>query len=147
MGRGGRIQVRNNAGCAAIILGLLFMAIAFFSIRDTLTFLPGTLTAQGTIISCNYDADNGACSPTIHFVTQSGQSITVASGIGSSSFHQGESVSVKYHPDVPYDGRIDSFTTTWFVPLICGMPGLFIFILGLFGLARKIVRRLMGFSF
>lgn len=140
----------NGSGCVAVFVGLIFMAVSFYLIKNTLTFLPGTLTAQGTIINCTYDNNGegegggGNCTPTTRFVTQSGQSITIGSSVSASSFHAGDSVSVRYHPKTPQDGRIDSFMATWMIPLISGVLGLLAFFLGLVGLVLRIGRRLMG---
>lgn len=139
----------RGSGCVAVIVGLMFMAVAFYLIKDTLSFIPGTLTAQGTIIKCSYDTNSddggGSCNPTTRFVTQAGQTITIGSSESASSFHQGDKVSVKYHAKTPQDGRIYSFVATWMIPLLCGVLGLIAFFLGLIGGLVRIARRMMGF--
>lgn len=140
--------MRRNSGCGGCLVplvGLVFLVIGIFLIKDTLQFLPGTVTAQGTIIHCSYDdAQSTACAPTVRFMAKSGQSIAINPSFSSSSFYEGQSVQIRYHPNTPQDGRIDSFTSVWLVPLACGGVGLLVLILIPFRLLRGLLRRLFG---
>src|SRR5437763_15722093 len=108
---------RNRENCKALgyfvtIFGLVFLGIGLFLLKDVLSFMPGTITAQGTIIHCSYDesSDNASnCSPTVRFTTQSGQSITIGSADSCSSLYEGKEVQVRYNPETPHEIRIDSF--------------------------------------
>jgi hypothetical protein len=127
-------------GCLVPLAGLLFLTIGIYLTVGTLQFLPGTLTAQGTIIHCSYDDPSGGvtntCGPTVRFTTASGQSITINASFGSSSFHEGQTVQIRYHKNTPYDGRIDSPMATWLLPLIAIGAGILILIFALRMLLR-----------
>ncbi|MBV9713542.1 MAG: DUF3592 domain-containing protein [Ktedonobacteraceae bacterium] len=147
-----RARKRTNpirVGCTLAFVGLIFLVGGLFFLMDTLKFLPGTLSAQGTITHCTYGTDSegnsNGCSPTVSFKTRSGQSISFFSSTSSSTFHEGDSVPVRYHPNNPQDGRIDAFWVVWLIPvLFCGV-GLIMFLSGPFVLLRVIIRRAMGF--
>lgn len=127
--RNRRIWVNTGcSGCIGSLFGLVFLVIGFYLVKDVLNFLPGTITAQGTIIHCSYD-DNNNCSPTIQFKTASGQSITIYSSGSSSSFYEGKIVQVRYHAKTPHDGRIYSFMDTWMLPLAITGMGLIVFLI------------------
>ncbi len=145
---GYRRRGTGASGCIVPIVGLLFLVVGVFIARDTLNFLPGTATAQGVITECHFDdsEDNSGCSPDVHFRTQDGQLISFRSSDSSSTFHQGDAVSVRYHPATPQDGRIDNFLITWLLPLILIGVGLLLFLIAVLTLLRGIVRRMMGFA-
>ncbi len=152
----GRTGCFGCSGCIVPIVGLIFLVIGIYMLKDTLNFLPGTATAQGTITHCTYSNDDSSdnlnqslstCSPTVQFKTKSGQSITIGSSVSSSSFYQGQVVQVRYHPKTPYDGRIDSFMSTWFIPLMCGGMGLLVLLLSPLILLRGLLNGLGIFRF
>lgn len=145
-----RTRTRVNTGCSGCIgslIGLIFMVLGFYLLKDTLDFLPGTVTAQGTIIHCSYgnsDDDGGStCNPRIRFKTGSGQSVTIGSSLSSSSFYVGKMVQVKYHPKTPQDGRIDSFSDTWMIPLLCIGSGLIVFLIIPLTLLSRLIKPLI----
>ncbi len=125
------------------------MGIGLFLLKDVLGFMPGTITAQGTIIHCSYnkssDSVASSCSPTIQFKTQSGQSITIGSSVSSSDFYEGKEVQVRYHAKTPQDGRIASFMDTWMFPLVFAGMGLLVVILGLISTLRGIIKVIFAF--
>ncbi|WP_126599978.1 DUF3592 domain-containing protein [Dictyobacter aurantiacus] len=140
-----RTRKKGDSGCFVLLFGLIFLAVGIYLVRDTITFLPGTITAQGTIINCVYgdgDASN-SCSPTVRFRTQRGQTITIDSTSSDSAWHKGLQVQVRYHPATPQDGRIgNSFIDIWASPLIfVGLGGLVVLI-GMFQFVRTILLRI-----
>ena len=69
---------------------------------------------QGRIISCHMEnVQEGEtlfedeCRPTVQFQTASGQQIAFVSSF-TGGFHQGDAVSVHYHPDQPQDALLVS---------------------------------------
>jgi Protein of unknown function (DUF3592) len=130
-------------GCIAALVGIIALAIGFFLLLDTLRFLPGTVSANGTIVSCKMVRDSSgstSCEPTVSFATQAGQPLTFSSSFGSSSYSEGETVTVRYHPTNPQDARIDSWVTR-ITPLFIGGIGLLFFLVGLSMILRGIIRR------
>ena len=110
----GRFGCAGCAGCAVPLIGIVFLAAGIYLVMDTLKFLPGTVTAQGMITHCSYDESSdtaNSCSPTIRFKTKSGQSIAISSSVSSNTCSEGQIVQVRYHPNTPQDGRLDSFNT------------------------------------
>ena len=142
-----RLNTRSNpiiSGCIIGFVGLVFAVVGTFFLMDTLRFLPGTITANGTIVQCkDSGGENSSCQPVVNFTTQSGQQITFNSSFSSSSFNEGEAVTVRYHPNNPHDARIDSFVSTWLFPVIFGGLGLIVLLLGFFTLLRGILRRML----
>ena len=145
---GYRQRNTRASGCIVPIVGLLFLVVGVFIARDTLNFLPGTTTTQGVITECHFDdtENNSGCSPDVRFRTQDGQPISFRSSTSSSTFHQGDSVTVRYHPATPQDGRIDSLLDTWLFPLIFIGVGLLLLLIAVLTLLRGIVRRMIGFA-
>jgi len=143
------------SGCASylvrLIIGLIFLFFGIFLVKDTLQFMPGTVTAQGTITHCSYndntshtsDAPSSSCSPTVSFITKSGQPITINSSYGSSSFYEGQQVQVRYHPNTPQDGRIDTFIGNWLIPLVCIAAGILVLFADLLRLLRLMLLPLL----
>ena len=129
-------------GCIAALVGIIAVAIGFFLLLDTLRFLPGTVSANGTIVSCKMVSDSGStsCEPTVSFATQAEQPVTFSSSFGSSTFSEGETVTVRYHPTNPQDARIHSWETR-IVPFFIGGIGLLFFLVGLSMILRGIIRR------
>jgi hypothetical protein len=139
--------VRVNTGCSGCIgslVGLLFLVIGIYLIKDTVEFLPGAITAQGTIIHCSYDEDHN-CHPTVKFQTATGQSITIGSSESASSYYEGKTVEVRYHPETPQDGRMFSLLGTWLLPLICAGMGLLVFLILPLTLLSRMLRAFFQF--
>lgn len=134
------VDVSNNPKIL-ILMGWLFASVSLiwliigglFTVENIM-FLPGSLSANGTIISCQFD--KSVCSPTISFVTQYGQKVTFMPSSSSSSYREGDTLSVRYHPHSPQDAHIDDWLTNWMPPLL-GSGGFLIFLfVGLFTLRR-----------
>lgn len=133
-------------GCAFLLLAIIFIAVGIVLVIDMLSFLPGSVSTTGTIVQCNavQDADGSTtCQPVISFKTQSGQTIKFTSTDSSSTYQQGNTVTVRYHPATPQDAQIYSFSTTWLFPLIFSGLGLMLLIFGLFVWLRALIRRLL----
>ena len=101
--------------CVIVFTGLIIIAIGVLIEWDTLRFLPGTVSTMGIIAYCDkvenpaYHGTN--CYPTVSFQTQTGQNVTFESPVGSNGYfegyYEGETVTVKYHPNNPQDARLD----------------------------------------
>lgn len=141
-----------RVGWLFTLSSLIWLAVGGLFTLDTMRFLPGTLSANGTIIHCDYSIvvqhvnsnvhvnnNNGqsyTCDPTVSFATQSGQRVTITTSSSSSTYHAGDAVSVRYHPNDPQDARIDDFFTMWGGLLIGGFGFLIFLFVGLFALIR-----------
>ena len=124
-------------GCILAFGGAMFIMSGTLIAVFALISLSGTVSAQGTILSCTY---RRSCQPTVSFQTLSGKPITFhSSTTESSAFAPGKSVTVRYHPTDPQDAQVDP----WFVlgPLssIFAGIGLVLLVVGLllFLLARN----------
>jgi hypothetical protein len=118
--------MKKIGGWLAILTGSVMFLIGLFILFGTLSFLSGTVTAQGTIIRCVWAGKSGY-RPVVNFQTQTGQSITFSSP-SPDSCHQGDTVTVRYHADDPQYALIDSFFGTWWPPLLfigLGLMGFF----------------------
>lgn len=106
-----------------IAVPMIFAIFAVSMVWGTLNFLPGTVSAQGTILSCEMvtSKHGPSCLPTVRFQTSSGQRIIFQSSTASNTFTEEDSVTVRYHPNNPGDARVDSGIVTW-LPLIFLLP-------------------------
>lgn len=127
------------SGCLGTFAGVAFTAGGVLLLWSILTFLPGTVPATGTIVSC-VRTGRGSCDPTVSFPLPSGQDLTFQSAYASSSFQVGGTVPVRYHPKTPQDARIVSLET-WVFQLIILGTGLLLLLVGLFHFLRGIVCR------
>ncbi len=130
-------------GCLFACVGILIIAVGAVLEWNTLQFLPGTVSATGTIIACETAPPNapvtqeGGCAPTVSFQTQAGQPITLKESERSTSYPVGETVTVVYHPNNPQDARLAP-GMTWLVFVVIG--SLFL-LLGLFFYVRQLLSK------
>ncbi|GCE07422.1 DUF3592 domain-containing protein [Dictyobacter aurantiacus] len=130
------------AGIIFFFVGLIFTIVGAAFWFSNQSFMVGTVSTTGQIVSCHYSSSSSdaiassgsTCKPTITFTTQAGQKITFTSSISSSSYNPGDNVTVSYHPATPADARVSDFVSLWLLPLIFGGLGIIFLILGL-GLA------------
>ncbi len=144
--RVGKDKEASIGGCCFVLFGMLFALIAISILIDQAVFRFGTVSANGTIVSCDVD-EKGDYFVTIRLTTQKDQQITFQSSDNSSSCHDGEVVPVKYHPNDPQDARVDNgsaggseaLTVLVWVGGLCMLIGLFDLIL-VFWKGRSIMR-------
>lgn len=127
-----------------IFIGLIIIAIGVFIEWDTLRFLPGTVSTMGIISYC-YKTGNSLyretyCYPTVSFQTLAGQEVTFESGVGSSEYYEGKTVTVKYHPNNPQDARLDP-GLAW---LFCISVGSLFVLSDLFSCLRGLISKIRG---
>lgn len=85
-----------------VLLGLILMGWGGFDIWDTLSFLPGAISAQGTVLSCSGRLKDGSCKMSVSFQTASGERREFTT---YGWRHKGDQVTVWYHPGNPSDAR------------------------------------------
>ena len=117
-------------GIILAFIGALFVVSGTLIAGATLISLSGTVSAQGTILSCTYSG--GRCQPTVSFQTLSGQLITLRSSTSSSAFAPEKSVTVRYHPTDPQDAQIDPWIVNGLLSSIFAGIGLVLLLVGLF---------------
>jgi len=115
-------------------VGIFGLALGGILAWNTLGFLPGTVSTTGTIIACPVTQDN-SCAPTVSFWTQAGQHLTFR-GSEPSTYVEGETVPVVYHPTTPQDARIESIS--WLGWVVIGSLSL---LLGLYFYVRRWIRK------
>lgn len=131
-------------GCFLVVIGLIVVAVGVLVEWNYLSFLPGTVSTTGTILSCDMasNPNNGGtdCFPTVQFQAQTGQSITFKSSVGSNGYYVGGGVTVLYHPNHPQDARL-GVGMVWIWVYILGLAfvlfGLVMFIRGLVDRSKK----------
>jgi hypothetical protein len=111
-----------------VLLGLILMGWGGFYIWDTLSFLPGTISAQGAVLSCSGRLKDGSCKLRVSFQTSSGERREFTS---YGWRDKGDQVTVWYHPENPGDAR----TGRWPNPgaIIFFIAGLLLVIFNLMG--------------
>jgi len=129
-------------GYVFTFVSLLLVVLALFFLSLFVSFLPGSATASGIITHCTMqtvdqsDSNGGSdgtdevCQPTVRFTTQAGQHITFTSANAANTYHVGDTLPVRYHPNTPQDARSDDFVSDWLPMLISGGMGVIFFIIG-----------------
>ena len=107
---------RGAIGCccvgmlAVMFFGAIFFIYGLYSILGALTFLPGTVSAQGKVVHC-YRAKTDCDPLVVDFTTQTGQHIRFTEE-SSNVFYEREEVPVRYHPDNPSGAQVSSSDPT-----------------------------------
>jgi hypothetical protein len=139
---------------AAIGLVLLLASLAVY--EQTASFVRRAARAQGTVTALvphqlsNYSTTNGSVStrlsvsysyaPVVRF-RHGAQQIQFSDSVASNppAYHVGETVNVLYLESDPYDAKIESFTSLWFLPMLFGGIGTIFLAVGagmIFGFRR-----------
>src|SRR5262245_59657664 len=104
---GSLLPYLGKIGCVGIS-GLLFFSVGFFPFLAYITFLPGSVPAQGTVVECDFKKNT--CSPAVvDFTTQAGQQIRFTDS--SYLYKKGDEVPVRYHPSDPSHAHIYDWGT------------------------------------
>lgn len=112
------------AGGIAMVIGGIWFA------QKAADFLDRTARADGTVMALQRKTGTKGTPldfPVVRFHhRESGAAVEFKSGTGlwPSPFSVGEAVVVAYDPADPSQAEIDSFWTTWFMPLLLGLFGL-----------------------
>ena len=109
--------------------GAVFVVMATLITGYTLISLSGTVSAQGTILSCTYPGRS--CQPIVSFHTLSGQQFTFLSSTQSTAFAPGKSVTVRYHPTDPQDAQVEPWIVIGLLSSIFAGIGLVMLVTGL----------------
>ena len=122
------------------LAGLVMLVGGLVVYDHTASFVRRAARAQGTVTalvrhqSTNYSNTSGSVAsrrsvsysyqPVVRF-QHGAQQIQFSDSIASNppAYHVGEAVSVLYLESNPYDARIESFTSLWFLPLLLGGMG------------------------
>jgi hypothetical protein len=99
-----------------IVAGAAMLANA----RDALF---GSGRAPGTIVGFR---NTGRISAPVIQYRVGGQQYLCQAWVGTSGYHLGQGVTIRYHPDRPGGGRLDTFSELWLFPLFLLGFGTFI---------------------
>jgi hypothetical protein len=137
------------------IIGLTFLAVAFFTVRSELAFRAGAISVPGTVVDLQPTSGSKGSTlykPVFEFADRNDRVHRVTGSVASSppSFKRGEAVTVLYRPENPDLARLDSFMEAWFLPLIFGGLGtVFTSIAGgclIYGVRRRAMRKSVAAS-
>lgn len=108
--------------------GLGMLTAAFFTTRSQIDFRKGTISVPGKVVELtpSRGSEGGTLyTPVFEFVDQADRTHRVKGAVASSPppYETGEAVTVLYRPEDPEKAQLDSFTESWFVPLIFGSMG------------------------
>jgi hypothetical protein len=90
---------------------IIILMVGIFETLNDILFLPGALSTNGIIISCQVEHQlkgGDYCGATISFETRSSEHVTFYDAAGDSK--EGDTVMVKYHPNDPQGARIDTLS-------------------------------------
>jgi hypothetical protein len=115
-------------GPVLIFIGLVFVLVGLLIELNTLIFLQGAISTHGVIVSCEMiTSSEGStsggttkeCQPKFQFQTRAGRKVTVQDMSSSSSWSQGDIVTVDYHSNDPQDARIE-MGLFWLIFVVIG---------------------------
>lgn len=107
------------SGWLLILFGVVFGCIGLAVQWNTVMFFPGSISTTGTVIRCdmrtmiNQGHSVTESVPVVSFQTQTGQHLTFEAAGGGSSCFEGDTVTVRYHPNDPQNARLNS--NAWLV--------------------------------
>ena len=133
-----RISLRRSVTIILCTIGVFFffaslpfIGIAYLFYASSANSIRDTSKTNGTIVtSCNGNTST-TCHPIVSFRTQSGEKVQFSSNFSSSSMHQGDTVTVNYHPKDPHDAVISSITSLWLFPVLLGGIGGFLLLVAI----------------
>ena len=133
-----------------VVIGLIFVAIGAVTGWSTWNSLASAQRVEGKVIELVRTESRGRTgkggtvsskpgfAPLVQYQVD-GTTYRIQGHVSSStpSYAVGEGVVILYSPDNPAEGRIDSFTEKWLVPIIFGGSGLLFTLIGFGMLWRR----------
>src|SRR5579862_3760575 len=108
-------------------VGMGLLAGALLAWNSSASFAAHATTTEGVVVDQAYHSSSkgGTYSPVVEFTTPDGHKIHVTGSVGSGSpaYARGDRVNVMYDPANPEHARLDTFSETWFLPLLLGGMG------------------------
>jgi hypothetical protein len=110
------------------LVGLVFLAVASFSIRSEIQFRTGAIRVPGIVVEMERTRGSKGETmyrPVFQFADLNDRVHKVTGSVASSppAYDTGESVTVLYRPESPETAQLDSFMDAWFLPLVFGLLG------------------------
>jgi hypothetical protein len=110
------------------LVGLVFLTVAFFSVRAELKFRAGAVRVPGTVVDLAPTSGSKGGTlykPVFEFTDNNDVARRVTGSVASNppSHRRGEAVTVLYQPANPEEAHLDSFMEAWFLPMIFGGLG------------------------
>lgn len=129
------MKVKNIILTLFLIIGLLFLGGAVWSLSSSLALTKNGVAVTGTIIGLDVDVseDNSKTYfPIIEFTTQDNQQVEFRSSMGSSSYRGsiGQQIEVLYEPLNPRSAVIDSTFGVYGASIIMGIFGVVFTLVG-----------------
>lgn len=122
---------------AFMLLGILFIVIAAYVYRRQKAFVSRSLTSSGTVVDFVERALQGQLIKHKFSVVRftpivGGDEVTFESNVGSSFAPTiGKIVRVRYDLENPHSAQIDSTLMLWGIPILFGIIGGLLFVVGL----------------
>jgi hypothetical protein len=119
-----------------LIVGVGLLLGSFFAFSRTRRFLASAQEARAEVVGMQERIGNDHRSrvyyPVLRYRTQQGATKEVVSSVGSSPprHKEGDSVVILYDPAKPENVRIHSFLNVWIAPLILGLLGVILTVVG-----------------
>jgi hypothetical protein len=122
-------------GLIFLVIGVGLVAGCFFAFTRTKRFLASAQEARAEVIGLQQRHGNNqgrVYYPVLRYRTQAGATKEVVSSVGSNPprYKEGDSVVVLYDPAQPGDVRIHSFFNVWVGPLVLGVLGVIMTLVG-----------------
>ncbi len=119
-----------------LIVGVGLLLGFFFAFSRTRRFLASAQEARAEVVGMQdrigSNQRNRVYYPVLRYRTQQGATKEVVSSVGSSPprYKEGDSVVILYDPAKPEDVRIHSFVNVWIGPLVLGVLGVILTLVG-----------------
>jgi hypothetical protein len=132
-------------GIVFFLAGVGMLTGSFFAWRSFADFSAHAKSVDGVVVDLAYlqsSKGRGTYAPVAEFTAADGSKVHVTGSVSSSSpaYSRGDHLRILYDPANPEHARIDSFSETWFGPvLLAGMGTVFALVGGgiVFGLVRQ----------
>lgn len=136
-------------GLVVLLLGLGLLTGGYFTWKSTNSFLATAVKTEGKVIDLERESSKDSKGntsytyyPQISFTTANNEDITFRGSSGSNppSYSRGDIVEVLYDPKNPPNASINSFFSLWLGPIILGVLGGIITLVG-FGIFKTSSKR------
>src|SRR4030067_2203898 len=102
-----------------IIVGSFLLILFIYLTGKTILFLKNSEKAKGRIIELvRSDNGKGKHTPVVKFKVPSGEKVSFRTSSSSTSYYEGQEVTVLYDAKFPEDAKIKSFFELWFAPVM-----------------------------
>lgn len=134
-----RVRAPKAAPAILLILGLALVVLTVIVERHQERVFAGALHATGTVVAMLPKHGTGGSvtyAPVVRYRTSNGTTVDFTSAVSSNppSYKAGDVVPIVYPPLNPQQAEVDSWSSRWLLPVLCGGLAIGFIVLGTLGL-------------